>query len=94
MIKRGQNCSIPRDDAPARADAAVRGRAQAPSGCEALFARLRYGTGAPVNEFQLVALPSSTAGVPFLSGTLTRAVVFPLGPAVPEQVPPLSLETV
>jgi hypothetical protein len=53
-----------------------------------------YGTAAPVRESQLIALPSSIAGVPFLRSTLTLAVVFPLGPALPEQLPPLPSETV
>jgi hypothetical protein len=53
-----------------------------------------YGRGAPVKESQLVASPSSIADVPFLRGTLTLAVVVPLGPAVPEQLPPRPSETV
>jgi len=61
---------------------------------ESLGVRRDYGTGAPVKESQLIALPSSIAGVPFLRGTLTFAVVLPLGPAVPEQLPPLPSETV
>jgi hypothetical protein len=46
-----------------------------------------------VNESQLAASPLSITGVPFLRSTPTLAVVVPLGPAVPEQVPPWPSET-
>jgi hypothetical protein len=59
-----------------------------------LGVRRGYSRGAPVKESQLIALPSSIAVAPFLRGTLTVVVVFPLVPAVPAQLPPLPSETV